>query len=161
MSRFAKVTVALLFGCCVVWAQDAVPLAGEKLSFVPPPGFQAMSEQAIRVKYPRGNPPRQVYANDRASVSIAISFTETPLKPDQLAAFKAAMEGIFPQVTPGLTWVTREILKINGVDWIHFEFTSPAVDTQIHNDIYMTSFEGKQIGFNFNATVAQYANYKD
>jgi hypothetical protein len=53
------------------------------------------------------------------------------------------------------------MLKINGVDWIHFEFTTPGEDTQIHNDIYMTSFEGKQIGFNFNATVAQHASHKE
>jgi hypothetical protein len=52
-------------------------------------------------------------------------------------------------------------MTINGVEWIHLEGTSPGLDTTIHNDIYMTSFEGRQLTFNFNSTVAQRDKFKD
>lgn len=45
---------------------------------------------------------------------------------------------------------------IDNVRWIQLEFISSAIDTDIHNDAYFTSFDGKMLGFNFNSTVEQY-----
>ena len=44
---------------------------------------------------------------------------------------------------------------------MHFEMTSFAIDTDIHNEMYLTAFNGKMLGFNFNSTVAQRDRYKD
>ena len=58
------------------------------------------------------------------------------------------------QRMPGLQWLKREMLTLNGVRWVHLEMTTRAIDTTIYNDIYFTSFAGKMLGFNFNATTA-------
>lgn len=71
------------------------------------------------------------------------------------------MEQTLPRMVPGLTWLAREIVEINRTRWVHFELTSHAIDTDIHNHMYMTSFDGKLLGFNFNSTIAQYEKYKD
>lgn len=43
---------------------------------------------------------------------------------------------------------------------MQLEFISRAIDTNIHNDTYFTSFDGKMLGFNFNSTVEQYGAHK-
>lgn len=142
-------------------AGEVVSLAKGKVSFELPPGFRAMTEEMIRFKFPRGNPPTHVYANEKLNVSVAITFSPQPLSPGQLPELKSAMEQTLPRMVPGLKWLAREIVEINGTRWVHFELTSHAIDTDIHNHMYMTSFDGKLFGFNFNSTIAQYERYKD
>jgi hypothetical protein len=45
--------------------------------------------------------------------------------------------------------------------WFRFELTSQAIDIDIHNPMYMTSFDGKLLGFNFNSAIAQYEKEED
>jgi hypothetical protein len=142
-------------------AEDRALLAGGKVSFVPPAGFRPMTEEMIKFKFPRGNPPQHVYANEKMNVSVAISFSPQVLSPRQLAELKSAMEQTLPRLVPGLAWLAREIVEINGTKWVHFELTSHAIDTDIHNHMYMTSFDGKMLGFNFNSTIAQYEKHKE
>jgi hypothetical protein len=95
------------------------------------------------------------------NVSDAITFSTQAVTLEDLPELKAAMEQARPRLIPGLNWVTREIVEINGKPWVHFELTSFAIDTDIHNEMYLTSFDGKMLGFNFNSTVAQRDCYKD
>ncbi len=145
----------------VTAAGELVSLAHGRVSFEPPPGFRPMTEEMIRFKFPRGNPPTHVYANEKLNVSVAITFSPQPLSPTQLPELKSAMEQTLPRMVPGLKWLAREIVEINGTRWVHFELTSHAIDTDIHNHMYMTSFDGKLFGFNFNSTIAQYERYRE
>lgn len=153
--------LALLTLTGVGLSGDLVSLANGRVSFELPPGFRAMTEEMIRFKFPRGNPPTHVYANERLNVSVAITFSPQPLSPAQLPELKSAMEQALPRMVPGLKWLAREIVEINGTRWVHFELTSHAIDTDIHNHMYMTSLDGKLFGLNFNSTIAQYERYKD
>jgi hypothetical protein len=156
-----SVLLILLSLADVALAGDLVSLANGRVSFEPPTEFRAMTEEMIRFKFPRGNPPTYVYANEKLNVSVAITFSPQPLSPSQLPELKAGMEQTLPRMVPGLKWLAREIVEINGTRWVHFELTSHAIDTDIHNHMYMTSFDGKLLGFNFNSTIAQYEKYKD
>ena len=142
-------------------AQNRVSLADGRVSFVLPPGFRAMTEAEIDFKYPRGNAPQYVYANERQSVSIAITFSPQAVTMDRLPELKAAMEQMMPGSIPGLAWLRREMTEINGRAWVHFEMTTSAIDTAIHNEMLLTAFDGKMLGFNFNSTVEQYGQFKD
>jgi hypothetical protein len=106
-SRVTKAAFVLILVTGSLTAQEPLTFEGGKISLVPPPDFQALTEAEIKVKYARGNPPRYVIANERASVSIAISVMSTPLTPQQLPAFKTVMEQLLPQAIPGLSWITR------------------------------------------------------
>jgi hypothetical protein len=161
----ARVTIGvwliLLSLTNVILAGELVSLANGRVSFEPPPGFRPMTEEMIRFKFPRGNPPTHVYANDKLNVSVAITFSPQPLSPTQLPELRAAMEQTLPRMVPGLKWLAREVVEINGTPWVHFELTSHAIDTDIHNHMYMTSLDGRLLGFNFNSTIGQYERYKD
>lgn len=120
-----------------------------------------MTEAEIKFKYPRGNTPQYVFANERQNVSIAISFSPQAVTLARLPELKAAMEQTMPRSIPGLVWVTREMTEINGQSWVHFEMTTSAIDTGIRNEMLLTAFDGRMLGFNFNATVGQYGQYRD
>ena len=127
---------------------------------MPPPGFQPLTQDQIEKKYPRGNAPKQVFANETQSVSVAVTFSPAKVAPNQLQELKEALEQMLPRMVPGIQWQTKDFVEINGIRWIHFRFTSHAIDTDIQNDMYATSFEGKGLFFNFNSVVSEYEKVK-
>ena len=137
-------------------AQDTVALADGRLSFEVPSGFRAWSGEEIGLKYLNASPPQHVYANETGGVSIAVTFSETVVGMEQLPEMKLALEQTLPRLIPGLQWITREIVGINGRQWVHLEVTSFAIDTDIHNHMYLTSFDGRMLGINMNSTVEEY-----
>lgn len=137
--------------------KNRVYLAGRRVSFVPPAGFTAMTPEEIASKFPpNGNQPQYVYANKRRSVSVAITFSPARVSPEQLPELKNFLSKFLERVRPDIKWITQDFAVINKLRWIQLEFISSAIDTDIHNDAYFTSFDGKMLGFNFNSTVEQY-----
>lgn len=134
-----------------------VTFAGGRVSFAPPPGFLELTPAQIAAKYPSVPADvRRVFADDkRARVSIMVTFSPAKVSPAQLPTLKTVLETALAKQMPGLQWITRELTTLGGVPCVHLEMTSQALDTTIHNDMYFTSFAGKMLGFNFNATVDQ------
>jgi hypothetical protein len=59
-----------------------------RVSFILPDGFAALSAAEIKAKFPRTNAPQYVFANASQSVSIAITLSTDALNPAQLHNFK-------------------------------------------------------------------------
>lgn len=139
-----------------------VALFDGMVSFAPPPEFSPLSEEIISVKFPEAKGPGVVYGNSRTTVSIAITYPpQRILRPEQLPDFKTFMESFMEQQKKGMQWLRKEFVEINGRRWIHFEFISQAVDTKIHNHMYLTSMDERVLMFNFNSTIEEYDRYKD
>ncbi len=153
-------SLVCVFAVQVSYANDRVSLGDGRVSFVPPAGFKAWTKEQIRAKYFRGNPPQYVFANETGAVTVAVTFSPGKVAPEQLSEFKTAMEQMLPRMIPGLKWVSREFVTINGRKWLHLEMTSHAIDTDIHNHMYATSLDGKALFFGFNSTVKNYPKMK-
>lgn len=138
-----------------------VSLAGSNASFVPPEGFRRSTPRQIAAKYPGASPPQDVFANSSQSVSVAVTLSQARLSPGQLEEYKQYLEQALPELTPGLRWIERDFEDIGGRRWIHLEFTSNAVDTNIHNDMYITSSGDRPLQLNFNSTTGQYDQWED
>ncbi|NJN87521.1 MAG: hypothetical protein HC881_15950 [Leptolyngbyaceae cyanobacterium SL_7_1] len=132
---------------------ERVYLADNRVSFLPPTGFTPLTPEEIELKFPNANRPQQVYANDRGTVAVAITLSEVSLTPEQLPELQQVMESSLEQAQPELQWIERGLVEINGTRWLKLESITPALDTDIRNDMYFTSLAGQMIGFNFNATV--------
>jgi hypothetical protein len=130
-----------------------ISLANNQISFLLPVGFTLMTPEEIALKFPNANRPQQVYANDRGTVAIAVTLSEVPLTPEQLPELQQVMESSLEQAQPELQWIERGFVEINGTQWLKLESITPALDTDIRNDMYFTSLNGQMIGFNFNSTV--------
>lgn len=155
------IVVTMVFSVCYSVSTasivaERVTFADGRVSFVPPANLKRWTKEQIAKKYFRGNPPQHVFANESGTVSAAITFSPGNAPPDKLLEFKEAMEKMLPRMIPNLEWKTREIIALNGKEWIHLEIISTAIDTDIHNHLYLTSFEGKGLIFGFNSTVEEY-----
>ena len=140
---------------------EPISLKEGKVKFETPKGFKELSREQILLKFPRGNPPSKAYGNENLEVSISIVFSPENLSEAQLIELKSSLEQTFPRLIPNLVWKKREMIKVKGTIWVHFEFSSTAAsnNADIHNNIYITSFEGKMLSFNFNSTKKQYKKY--
>jgi hypothetical protein len=47
-----------------------------------------------------------------------------------------------------------------GREWIYFEMTSNAVDTDIYNMMLVTAYKNEMLAFNFNSTVDEIETYR-
>lgn len=147
-------------GSPLAQAQAARPLAVSlkdgRLTFSAPAGFRQLTPEEVARKFPASRDERFVYANEDSSVSIVVNFAATAVQPAQLEALRAALERSLTASMPGLKVLGRGFPTIEGTRWALLEFTSLARDTPIHNEMLATSFDGRMLAINFNATAEQY-----
>jgi hypothetical protein len=145
--------------------EERVQFKDGRVSFVLPAGFKAMSKEDINLKFGRNGaayaPDFAYSANERHNVAVAFGAKGSGLPPIALEELKKMMEKQLESSIPGLEWIEREIVTLNGTRWIRLHLKSPAVDTGVINDMYFTTFDGQLLLFNFNSTIAQYEKYKE
>jgi len=151
------VAITLLF---ISFSAFAVEFKDAGISFEPPEGFTELTKDMLKIKFPGANRPKFVYGNEDFSVTVAVTPSDKKASKENLKEILKAMEKTYPRVVPNLVWVKKEVTEFNGQTWLHLELTSTAIDTDIHNNIYMTSHRGKLVAFNFNATKEMYKQYK-
>lgn len=114
-----------------------------------PRAFKIMDAESVEAKYPlkRGEDFR-VYTNTSSGVNLTFERTDRRAMPEDLLAIKAVLDKQFNQ--PGFYIKRSEIKKINGRDFITMELTTPAIDSEIYNLIYITSSMDKLTMSTFN-----------
>jgi len=134
---------------------DRLSFAGGRVSFVPPPGFTALTADEIAVKYPRGGAPRQAVSNARGTTSIAYDLQELRAPSNDLEALRKELLQGFAQM-PKLKYVVSDVRRIGSRDWAYAEFTMAADDQDIRNIVLLSVHEGRVLLFNFNSTVKEF-----
>ncbi len=157
--KFFSFVTAFVFSS-MLFAQERISLSDGKVSFEIPKAFRQMTEDEINSKYPNLSPNdiRYAYGNDELTVNVMVSFSQAHLPPARLDEFGDYLQQVFK--ASKATLKKRERVQVGGATWIHFEIVTKAIDTNIHSDIYLTSFQGRLLGVNFNATVQQFPKYK-
>ena len=137
--------------------QERVELFNKKVVFVLPTGFKPMPKIIAKIKYPNANRPQYLYCNDSGTTSIAVTLgPKGSLSPEQLPELKKLLINQYVQIFPGLKWINKGYITINENKWLNLECISHAVDTDIHNNQIVTSFNGADLSFNFNSTIEEY-----
>ena len=126
------------------------------LTFQSPDTFTALSKDEIAGKYFSNRAPANVVGNPSRRTTIAYDLKNQSLPPEKLGEVKAAFEKVFDRIIPGIEWIERKIITQQGQDWIFFEMTSRAIDTDIHNLMLITPRNGKMLVFNFNSTKGEF-----
>ena len=138
-----------------------VSLYDRKFVFDLPDGFVLMSDEEVDMKYPFGNTPDNAYFDKKTTTSIVVTVSrKSQLAAEELPEFKDFMAGVLGAAIPQVEWLYNGYTEINGVKWIKFEMTSSAIDTDIHNNVLMTAFNGNPLLLNFNSTKEAYPSMK-
>ena len=130
------------------------------VTFEAPDDFTPVSEEVLRIKYPSGNAPRFVIGNEGAGTTIAYDIKPSPLPSEQLDAARTSFTELFERMIPGIEWVENKTIDHDGQEWIYFELTSNAIDTEIYNIMLMTGYGDQTLMFNFNSTKEQFGHYE-
>ena len=150
----AALAVTVAVAAAVV--ADTVSIPGTGVSFEPPAGFTVLSAKEIQAKYPSSRAPSFVVGNERRSTTIGCDLKGDELSFDQLPEAKAAFEPLLERMVPGIEWVRKELVTLQGQQWIYLEMTSRAVDTDIHNIMLITSLRDRLFLCNFNSTKREF-----
>ncbi|MBS9424845.1 hypothetical protein EAE90_14495 [Photorhabdus caribbeanensis] len=128
------------------------------LSIKIPKGFTLMDEKYKKLKYPsmRDNNEKVIFTDKRGKANIIISSGIVSMLPEQLDMFTDSLVKLMPNYQPSLKKVI-----VDGKDARIIDFISSAMDTDIHNKMLTTSFNGKAVIVSFNTTVDEWEQYKD
>ncbi len=128
-----------------------VKMYNNKLSISIPATFTLMPQAIIDSKYPnKYKNPQIVYTNSESSVNVAFSQTDEQTEEYDLPEVKNYLT---KQVQAGkFQGFVSRIEKINGHDYIVFEFISQAIDTRIYNLVFVTNLDHKLLTGTFNCT---------
>lgn len=135
-------------------------LLSDKIEILLPKGFEIMSEEMLKTKYPSEKRPTIVYTNKEGSINVAFNHLQSKASIEQLPEYKKTFENTFKKLYPSATWYSNEIRKINNRDTGILEFLTPAVDTQIYNLIAFTPVDRKLLLISFNCTKEQMEAWK-
>ncbi len=141
------------------WA-ERLTLPETTVSFEAPTGFTALSDDEIKAKYPSNRAPRFVRGNASRGTTIAYEIRPNAIPDSALENAMGAFEQVFTRIIPGIVWKRREIVQRAGQRWIELEATSNAIDTDIHNLMLITPYDGKLLTFNFNSTKEQFPKFE-
>lgn len=139
----------------------AVKTPSGTLSLEMPAGYSALSDAELQVKFGRhGRRPLAAWGNAARTSTVAVTWSrmaQQPLTPERLADLQSAMEANLPRLTPGMVLRGSGLVDIGTRRWVRIDSTAPAVDTQIHNLMFLTDLGGHMVGVNYNATAADHA----
>jgi hypothetical protein len=137
-----------------------ITIPGSSVSFEAPDEFTPLTQEEIDKKWLRARPPSFAIGNARRTTTIAYDVRNQSVPEDQLEAGLAVFERLFDRIIAGIVWKKKEIAEIGGRRWIFLELTSNAIDTDIHNILLCTPYEGKLVIFNFNSTKEDFPQFE-
>ena len=135
---------------------EPIKVGDTKVTFDPPPGFKLVPKEIIDLKWPSKRAPQFVVGNESASTTVAYDLKPNRIPQDKLGEVRKSFTRLFERIVPGIQWKKNELVEHSGQKWIFMEMTSRAVDTDIHNIMFLTGYQGKMLVFNFNSTKEEF-----
>ncbi len=148
--------VFLLLAIAPAGHAKEIQIDGGAITFAAPPGFTALSRSEIATKFPKARAPRFVIGNAARTTTIAYDLKPHTVADAQLEAMMAGFVRSFEQAVKGIVWKKRAVVERVGKRWVHLEFTSEAVDTDIHNIMLVTPHSKELLILNFNSTRGEF-----
>lgn len=154
------VAIGLFFGSLPTVLAETVSIDGGAVTFEAPDGFAPISEELRALKYPSSRAPQYVIGNEGGGTTVAYDLKPHQIPQSQLGQVKDEFTKVFDRAIPGIEWVENRLIDLSGQDWIYFEMTSNAVDTDIYNIVLLTGYKDQMLAFNFNSTKEQFKRYE-
>lgn len=159
---FKKLIPFLVIACSAGWVNaDEVQIADTGITFEAPEGFEVLGDEVIAAKWPSSQKPKWVVGNEGATTTIAYDLKPNDISAAPMDALLEQFEGLFERMVPGVEWIETDVIELDDREWVFLEFTSNAVDTDIHNIMLATSHGKEMLVFNFNSTKEEFDQYSE
>ena len=157
--KLALFLITLCFTPFILGNEIEIP--NSSISFTAPEGFKPFSKEIIEAKWPARRAPEWVIGSESTSTSIAFGLRPNDISNTPLEKLRDYLKQTLSRIGPGVDWLRAEVININGKDWVYLEFTSNAINADIHNIILASSHRDKMAMFNFNSTKEEFSKYED
>ncbi len=128
-------------------------LLSGKVQIEMPEQLEPMDAEMFRLKYPVENAETtKAYSNEDGTVSLLISPRQEKATQADLPKYQQMLRESFGK-NPSVDFKKSEIKKINGRDFIVIEMITPAVDTKVYNQMFVTCANGSLLMGTFNCTI--------
>lgn len=129
-----------------------ISLFEDKLQIKVPIGFEVMSEELLKIKYPISRRPTLAYSNEKGNINVAFNLTPSPANQELIETYKNTFVKTFKSFYPSAEWKNQGIKNINGQNVGYLELITPAADTNIYNLIFFTNLNDKLLLCTFNCS---------
>ncbi len=154
----------LLLTALIVFASllnaETIEVGDTGVTFEAPEGFEPLSKEIMAIKWPTNQAPAYAIGTPSGSTTIAYDLKPHTIPQEALPEVQTSFTQLFERMIPGIAWKKNEIIEHSGQKWLFLEMTSSAVDTDIHNIMLVTGFEGKMLVFNFNSTKQDFPKHE-
>lgn len=131
---------------------ELVSVEGTNVTFEAPDGFTPLSKAELDAKFPSKNGPSHAVGNERRGTTVSYALRDSAATVEMLERERNRIGDVLGRAVPGIQWIDRKMVELDGRRWAYYELTSTAIDADIHNIIVMTAYRGRLLVFNFNAT---------
>lgn len=145
-------TVLLTTAFTVAIDLETKSLFNDKVELKIPKGFEIMSEELLKFKYPSERRPTLVYTDESGGINVTLNLTKHPVSQKLISSYKDSFIQNFKYLHPLAEWKDSGIKMINGKKVGYLELITPAVDTDIYNLMFFTDLDGKLLLCTFNCT---------
>lgn len=132
-------------------------IAEPSLTIDIPKNFTPLNERLLKLKYPSENRPTLVLSDESSKVNIGVSLKNMKLPPEKLTEYKDLIMQFMPNYHPSAEKVT---LSDGREAWI-IRFVSKAVDSDIQNNLLITTYDNKVLYITFNCTDDLWPKYRE
>jgi len=125
-------------------------ILNNKVDILMPKGFEIMSEEMAKLKYPGERRPTLIYTDEKGLVNVAFNHTMSKASQEQVEAYKETLVTTFKNVYPSASWKSSGVEVINGRKVAYIELVTTAIDTNIYNLIFLTDLDDRLLLCTFN-----------
>ena len=155
--KILNIVIVLILVSFTAYAESFVERSAVngKVHFLAPKEFTLMSKKMLEMKYPSRFGSKEVLSDVTQGVTLAFNHTKGNTKQGKFKEAHVAFFKTYHNLHPSAKWIRDEVFTKDGKDFLVFELITPAIDTQIHNIIYITSLNNRLLYIAFNTTVEQ------
>lgn len=127
---------------------QVVAMAGERVTFELPSGFDLLSAAAIQERWKNGAYPDVAWENATQNVILAVRFGETPVALQELAKMARLLEQAFNKSVPTIEWIAKRVKSGGEQPRIIHEFESDSSRGRLVTVGMSFSFDQKLLSLN-------------
>lgn len=108
-----------------------------------PVDFELRPQEEIKILYPNGSPPQELYGNSYAAFTLALNWTQQPITSENMPEFMPYAKKIMERMGPGARVLKTDIKMTESEAMGIMEVAANAIDGVSYSYIFYTIVEGR------------------
>jgi len=132
-----------------------------KLTIEIPKNFEDMDMTVAKMKYPSEQRPQCIKTNPSNSTNIGLSILDHPISEAQVEEGSEEMKRILKAVNPATEFYKSGLEQSEDFRISWFEYKSFAIDDQMYNIMFVSSYKGKFLHGIFNCRFSKHTEWRE